>query len=83
MKSAGGWMGGPRWDTKQGVPDTSTPSTNTTNETTTAAPVSTTPAPTGLDKLWSDNKAIIIAISILFVIMLLGSSAAAMLLVMQ
>jgi hypothetical protein len=84
MVSAGGWVGGPRWDTKQGLPDTSTPTDTNNNDTTTAAPVeTTTPAPTGLQKLWRDNKTIIIIASVFLVVMILGSSFSAILLVMS
>lgn len=84
MVSAGGWVGGPRWDTKQGVPDTSTPTdtNNDSDETTTAAPATTTPAPTGLAKMWRDNKAIIIIGLVFLVLMILGSSFSAILLAM-
>jgi hypothetical protein len=85
MASANGWVGGPRWDTKQGLPDTSTGGTSNTkdDDTTTAAPVTTTPAPSGLQKMWRDNKPIIIMALVFLVFMILGSSFSAMLLVMS
>lgn len=84
MASAAGWVAGPRWNTRQGIPaeSTTTTTSNDDDTTTTAAPV-TTPPPTGLQKLWRDNKPIIIIGIVFLIFMILGSSFSAILLVMS
>lgn len=79
MAAASGWIGGPRWDTRQGslsgtnggssstTDDTTTTNTNTTNNTT------TTDTRSFLTKVWQDHKALVIIGVLMCLFVVFGS----------
>lgn len=85
MKSATGWIAGPRWDTKQGpIGGGPTDSPATDSPSTTASPVTDAAIESGssLQKLWDNHKTLIIIAALLCVFVVFASSSMALVLVM-
>lgn len=84
MVSAKGWIGGPRWDTKQGSlsatngTGSNDDSDDDSNDTTETA----VDEKTGLAKLWDEHKAVIIIIALLVVFVTFAMSSMSLVLVL-